>query len=252
MKRLAKVLMNLFIWFFILLTFFLVYLSFFHKELLVEYIEHLKLLIKNLWYWNYVIIFISAFLESFPLLWISLPWQTILIIIAGFLGYKHIYFSILLAFLWAILWNYVWYLLGIKYWDKFFLKYWNLIWIWQTDVKYIKKWIDKYGWAFVVLGKFHNLLRTFVPFIAWSSWMHKKFFMLWNIISSFIRALIMVILGVFFVENAKVIIENIWKVILVIILLIFLYIYFFKKDELKKYLDEKQRELDNIMKNNEK
>ena len=248
MKKVAWWIFKILIVFFVLLTFFFAYLSFFHKELLLDYLYKIKLIVESLWYWNYVIILFFWFIESFPLIWISVPWQTVLIIIAWFLGYEYIFMSILLAFIWAVLWNYVWYLMWVKYWENFFKKYWNWIGVWLTDIKYIKKWIDKHWWLFVVFWKFHNLFRAFVPFIAWSSWMHSTSFTLANIIGSFIRAVAMVLLWVFFVGNAEIILKNIWKIVLSIVVLFALYIFFFKKEELKKYIEEKSKEMDDMIK----
>jgi len=248
MKKIVWRIFKILIVFFVLLTFFFAYLSFFHKELLLDYLDKIKLIVENLGYWNYVIILFFWFIESFPLVWVSVPWQTVLIIIAWFLGYKYIFISIFLAFIWAVLWNYVWYLLGIKYWEKFFKKYGKFMWIWTTDIKYIKKWIDKNWWLFVVFWKFHNLFRAFVPFIAWSSWMKNFHFVMANIVGSFLRAVVMVILWVFFVENAEIILKNIWKIILFVVALFVLYVFFFKKEELKKYIKEKSKEMDDMIK----
>lgn len=250
MKKFFWWLFKILILFFVLLTFVFVYLSFFHKELLLYYLQQLKTLVTNLWYWNYIIIFIFGFVESFPLIWVSVPWQTILITIAWFLWYKHIIISSLLAFSGAILWNYVWYLMWVKYGESFFKKYWNWIGIGTTDIKYIKKGVEKHGLLFVIFWKFHNLFRAFVPFIAWSSWMHSTSFTLANIIWSFLRAIVMVLLWVFFIDNSEIILKNIWKIVLFIIFLFALYIFFFKKEEFKKYFKEKSKEMDEMMNKN--
>jgi len=70
----------------------------------------------------------------------------------------------------------------------------------------------------VIFGKFHNLFRAFVPFIAGSSKMNNKMFTVFNIIGSVLRAVVMVSLGVFFVENAEKILDNIGKILLVLVI----------------------------------
>lgn len=250
MKKFVWLTFKVFIILFILLTIFFTYLSFFHKELLLYYLDKIDVLVESLWYWNYIIIFLFWFIESFPLIWVSVPWQIVLITISWFLGYKHIFLVIWLAFLWAILWNYIWYIMWVKYWKNFFKKYWNRIGIWLTDIKYIKKWIRKHWWLFVIFWKFHSLLRAFVPFIAWSLWMHSLSFTFANILGSLMRAAVMVLLWVFFIENTEIILQHIWKVILFLIILFALYVFFFKKNELKMYIKEREKEMDNIMKKN--
>ena len=159
MKKIIEFLIKWFIIFFIILTFILLYFSIFDKQVILDILNRIKQIIANLWYWNYIIILVFGFVESFPLIWVSVPWQTILLIIAWFLWYNKIIVSWTFAMVWALLGNYFWYLLWIKYWDSFFWKYWNLIWIWKTDVKYIKKWLDKHWWLLIVFGKFNNMFR---------------------------------------------------------------------------------------------
>ena len=230
--------------FFLILTFVFIYLSIFDKQVILNWLDWIKHIVAKLWYWNYLIIFIFGFIESFPLVWISVPWQTVLLTVAGFLWYNHMYLAIFSASLWALLGNFTWYLLGVKYWETFFDRYWKFIGVTKTDVKYVKKWIEKHGWLLVILGKFHNMFRAFVPFIAGSSNMKTKHFTLFNIIGSILRAVVMVLLGVFFVQNAETILNNIWKILLVLVIWLLAYIYFFKKEEFMKYLKEKQAEME--------
>lgn len=248
MARIFKFILNIFLIWFLLITLFFGYLSIFHKDIILEYLLVMKNLVQSLWYRNFLIIFLFAFFESFPLIWTSIPWQIVLITVAWFLWPKYLIASILMASTWALLGNYAGYLLWLKYWDWFFRKYWHWIGIWQTDIKYIKKWIEKNWRLFVVLGKFHNLLRAFVPFIAWTSFMKNRKFMFANIVWSILRAIVMVILWVSFVKNAEAILSNIWKIMLFILITFALYIFFFKKKELMIYVHEKNKELDLIIK----
>ena len=90
-------------------------------------------------------------------------------------------------------------------------------------------------------------MRAFVPFIAWTSKMNNISFTLFNIIWSTFRAWSMVILWVFFVENATVILSNIGKVFMFILFWLGIYIYFFKKEEFQAYWEEKNLEIENLM-----
>ena len=243
MKKVLELLLKAFVIFFLILTFVFLYFSLFDKQIILNILAWMKDFVAWLWYWNYIIILVFWFIESFPLVWISVPWQTVLLMVAWFLGYQNMPLAMFCAAIWALLWNYFWYLLGVKFWDSFFEKYWKWIGITKTDIKYVKKWIEKHGWLFVIFWKFHNLFRAFVPFIAGSSKMNNKFFTVLNIIWSVFRAVVMVSLWVFFVNNAEKILDNIWKILLVIMLWLLAYIYFYKREEFMKYLEEKQKDI---------
>ena len=243
MAKLINFLTKLIIWFFIVLTFVFFYFSLFDKQIILNALDYMKHFVSQLWYWNYLIILVFGFIESFPLVWISVPWQTVLLIIAGFLGYSHMYLAMFCAALGAILWNFFGYLLGKKYWDSFFDKYGKFIWVTNTDIKYVKKWMNKYWWLLVVWGKFHNMFRAFVPFIAGSAKIGDLKFAILNFIGSVLRAVVMVFVWIYFVDNAEKILANIWKILLVIAVVILAYTWYFHKDEFKKYLEEKQKDL---------
>ncbi len=243
-SKILSLLAKLFIIIFVILTFVFMYFSLFDKQVILNWLELMKNFVNKLWYWNYVIIFIFAFIESFPLIWISVPWQTVLLIISWALWFDNMYLAMICAAIWALFWNFFWYLLWENYWDSFFDKYWKRVWVTKTDVKYIKGGIEKHWFLFVIFWKFHNLFRAFVPFIAGSSKMNDKKFILFNIIWSTLRAVVMVSLWVFFMDNAENILNNIWKVILVIVLFMLAYIYFFQKEKFTKYLEEKQKDLE--------
>lgn len=248
-KKILKFLFNLLNIIFIILMLVLAFISIFKQEWFELFIEWLKIQINWLWYWNYLIIFSSSFIEAFPVLWVVVPGQNILMIVWGFFGSlwkENLIYVGILASLWAILWNYVWYLLWKKYWDSFFEKYWNRFGVGTTEVKYLKKSIDKW-WAWgIIFWKFHQITRAFLPFIAWSMWMKWKNFMIYNVIWSIIWATTMVVLGMVFVEYYKIILNYIWYILIWILALIWLYIYKFKKEEFKKYMIEKNEEMERL------
>ena len=226
-------------------------LTLFKPELVKDFIEWIKTIIEGLLYWNYLIIFITSLIESFPVLVVVVPGQNILLIVWWFfseISRENLYYVILIASIWAIISNYIWYFLGIYYWEKLFKKYGLWFWIWQTEVKYLKKWVKKW-WAWgIILWKFHNLTRAFVPFIAGSMRMHHKSFFIYNIIGSTVRATTIVILWVVFAEYYEAVIDYFWYIMMWIMLLTWIYIYKFKKTEFLQYMREKNEEIENITK----
>jgi membrane-associated protein len=237
-----KLLNILLIW----LTIVLALISIFKKEWIITFIEWLEKLIHWLGNFNYFIAWISSFIEWLPVLWLVVPWQNILLIVWWFfwnINSMNLIFVMYIASIWAIIWNFVWYKLWEIYWDSFFKKYWYWFWIWLTEVKYLKKWIHKWWALWIIIWKFHPVSRAFLPFIAWSMGMNSRKFMIYNIIGSIVRAIVIISLWVLFVEYYKIILEYIWTVILWIFAILWIYIYKFKKKEFMKYLEEKNNEI---------
>jgi len=233
--------------FLIFITIALWIISLVKPEWAKAFIDWIQTIINNLWNWNYVIVFLSWLIESFPILWVVVPWQNVLLIVWGFfakLNQTNLIYVITIASIWAILSNYIWYVLWVYYWDTFFKKYWNWFGIWLTEVKYLKKWIKKWWPAWIILWKFHNLTRAFLPFIAWSMWMNKTSFFIYNCIWSIIRAITIVVLWVLFASYYEIIIDYMMYIMIWVTLLVSFYIYRFKKKDFMEYVKEKNEELD--------
>lgn len=200
--------------------------------------------------WNYVVVFVSGMIESFPVLWVVVPGQNILLIAGWFFAEQSttkLIFVILFASLWAIVWNYIGYILWKKYGKKFFKQYGLWFGIGETEVEYLEKWIKKWGPWGIILGKFHNIARAFVPFIAWSMWMQSKKFMVYNIIGSVLRASTIVLLWVLFAKTYETIIDYFEYIFLWIFALMWIYIYLFKKKEFLIYMEKKNKEIEEKM-----
>lgn len=250
-KKIIKIIIDICIKLLVALTIILWLLALFKPELIKDFIEWMRWIIYSLGYWNYIIIFITSLIESFPLLWVVVPGQNILLIVWGFFGeisMKNLYYVIFIASIWAILSNYIGYFLGIYYWERFVKKYGIWFWIGQTEVRYLEKWVKKWGAWGIILWKFHNLTRAFVPFIAGSMKMHPKSFFLYNIIGSTVRATVIVILWVVFAEYYETIIDYLQYILIWIMILTGVYIYKFKKKEFMQYMKEKNEEIENMVK----
>lgn len=249
MKKFLSILLKIFNFLFILLSIFLLFVAIFKKEWFEAFIEWMKIVVEELGAWNYLIVFTSSFIEAFPVIWVVLPWQNILMVVWWFFGnlsQQNLIYVWILASLWAIFWNYIWYLLWKKYWDSFFEKYWNRFGIWLTEVKYLKKSIDKWWAIWIIFWKFHPITRAFLPFIAGSMGMKSKSFMIYNIIGSIIWSSTMVILWMIFVEYYKIILEYAGYIFTWILICIWIYIYKFKKEEFSQYLREKNSEMERL------
>ncbi len=250
-KKIIKLVFQIINIILIFLTLALALIAIFKKEWIEVAIEWLKVVIEWMWAWNYLIAWVSSLIEAFPVLWVIVPWQNILLIVWGFfwnISLMNLWYVMLVACLWAIIWNYIGYLLWTIYWDSFFKKYWNRFGIWLTEVRYLKKWINKWWPWWIIVWKFHPMTRAFLPFIAWSMWMASTKFMIYNILWSIIRAIVIISLWVVFVEYYKVILEYIWEFMLVVLAITWFYIYKYRRKEFKQYMHEKNMELEELHK----
>ncbi len=233
------------------LTIIIAIISIFDKELIINLIKKLEIIIQSLWNWNYIIAFSSSLIEAFPVLWVVVPGQNILLIVWSFfakISTTNLIYIYIIASIWAIIWNYIWYLLGKIYWDSFFSKYWIWFGIWLTEVKYLKKWIDKWWPIWITLWKFHPITRAFLPFIAWSMWMKNMTFMLYNVLWSIIRSITIITLWVVFGKYYETIVNHIWKFMLIVFFILWIYIYKYKRKEFMIYIEEKNKEMDQMWK----
>ncbi|MFK7780093.1 MAG: DedA family protein [Candidatus Gracilibacteria bacterium] len=250
-KRIIQTIFYLINLILITLTISLAFISIFKKEWIENFIEWMKLVIEGLGTWNYLIAGTSSLIEAFPVLGVIVPGQNILLIVGGFFGNisnTNLIYVVILASVGAIIGNYIGYLLGKKFGDSFFKKYGYWFGIGLTEVKYLKKGIDKWGAWGIIVGKFHPMTRAFLPFIAGSMGMHNKKFMIYNVIGSIVRAITIILLGVLFVEYYKIILEYIGTIMIGFTVIIGFYIFKYKRKEFVQYLKEKNEEIENMSK----
>lgn len=246
LKKLLDILMKALI----ALTLVFALLTIFKPDIILSFIEWIKWIIVLIWYWNYVIIFLSWLIEGFPVLWVVVPWQNILMIVWWFfwnMSTLNLIYTIIIASVWAIISNWIWYILWRYYWENFFKKYWLWFWIGETEVKYLKKWIKKWWATWIILWKFHNLARAFVPFIAGTMKMDKKIFWIYNIIWSILRSVVIIFLWVFLAEYYEVILQYFWYILTWIMIIWWIFIWKYKKKEFLVYMEDKNREIESKM-----
>ena len=73
--------------------------------------------------------------------------------------------------------------------------------------------------------------------------MREDKFWLYNMVGSIIWAISINFLGIYFIDNYETILDNLWKIMLGILVGVFLYFYFFKRELLKQYMKEKEEEI---------
>jgi len=230
--------------FFTILSLILIVISLVKPELIKSGIAWIGELITTLGNWNYLIAFASACAESLPIIGTALPGMNIMILVGWFWGKTHILGTILLAALGAMIGNYIGYWIGKWYGHEIIEKYGDYIWLWKTEQKILSKQIEKNWFWYIVLGKFHNFTRSFIPFIAGASGMQEKNFWIYNTIGSIIWATSINLLGILFIDQYETILDNLGTIMMVILGLVFAYFYFFRRDSLKQYMQDKQQEIE--------
>ena len=250
LKKTLSFLAKFFAAFFGILAVSIMLISLFRPSWMEIGINWIGELIRTIGYWNYLIAFASACIESLPFIGTAVPGMNIMILIGGFWGKTHFTLTIIFAILGAMLGNYIGFWIGKWYGKDLIEKYGDWFGIGRTEAKILERQIQKNGFWYVVLGKFHNLTRAFIPFIAGGSGMEEKNFWLYNMIGSIIWAASINLLGIFFIDNYKSILENLGTIMLVFFLGFALYMYIYKREYLKEYMRDKEKEI--IEKQNKK
>jgi len=247
MKRFVHILMQIFSILFVAITFVLLFIAIFKKELFENFIDSIKKLVEIWGNGNYVILFFSSFVETLPVIGMTFPGQNILLIIGWFfanISYWNLIWVIIITSIWGIIGNYIGYWMGVKWGKVFFEKYGLWFGIGETEISYLKKGIEKWWAIWITLWKFHPLTRSFLPFIAGSAGMKSKKFMFYNAIGSIVWSIIMICFGVIFAQYYQFFLEYSGTISIFILTCVVLYIYFFKKKEFLYYLQEKNAELE--------
>lgn len=242
-KKIMKYIFKFFVYLFSAISLALLAITIFRPEWIKAAIEWIGELIKTLGYWNYSLAWFSAFIESLPVIWVLVPGMNIMILVGGFWGKFHFFQTIVCATIWAMLGNYIGYIIGKKYGKYIITQYGDWVGIGLTEQKILERQIQKNGFWYIVLGKFHGTLRAFIPFVAGASNMHEKNFWIYNSIGSIIWAISINLIGIFFVEKYEIILDNFWKISTVILILLGLYMIIFQRETLKQYWNDKNAEI---------
>jgi membrane protein DedA with SNARE-associated domain len=168
-----KILQQILLWtakavtiFFTVLTFGLVILSFVKPGWIESAIKWIGELITMLGNWNYLVAFLSACIESLPIIGTAVPGMNIMILVGGFWAREHFILTLLSAIVWAMLGNALGYWIGKTIGKEILDKYGDWIGIGKTEEKIFSDQLKKNGFWYIVLWKFHNFSRAFVPFLA--------------------------------------------------------------------------------------
>lgn len=82
--------------------------------------------------------------------------------------------------------------------------------------------------------------------------MAEKNFWLYNMIGSIVWAISIILLGIFFIDRYESILDNLGKITLGIIIVVFGYMYFFQRVKLTTYMRDKQFEMEEKIREKQK
>ncbi|OIP53122.1 hypothetical protein AUK10_02840 [Candidatus Gracilibacteria bacterium CG2_30_37_12] len=236
------------------ILFVLTAIAIFKPSWIEQFIGWMEKQIHLLGNWNYLIAFASSIIESFPVIGVLVPGQQVMLLVGGFfgkVGHLQLGYMICFAIIGALIGNAIGYFLGKWYGTEFLEKYGDWFGLGRTELKILKKQIEKNGAWFIILGKFHNFTRAFIPFIAGSMGMQTGKFWMYNIIGSVLWAGIIITLGVAFVTYYKTILSYFSYILMGIMVVSILYVYLFKREFFMAYIKEKEQEIEDKIREKE-
>ncbi len=229
---------------FFVLAFGLIGVALFYPSLLRNFIEWLHDVVRLLGWWNWPLAFGLGFIESVPLLGMAVPGQNALFVLGGFVAQKHWLPLVALVSCAIMAGDIVGYLLWRYQWERFIEKYGKYFGIGKTEIHYLSRALDKYGARAMVLSKRNGYARGIIPFIAGTGKMKWGTFILFNILWSVVYAALLLTLARIFVWYYQTIIPYIRWIMIGVLLMVWLYLWFFKRESLKRYLKAKEKELE--------
>lgn len=156
--------------------------------------------------WAYVVIFLAAIAETIPGVGIVVPGQ--LIVIAGgaaaSLGYIDIGDVMIVSTIGAVLGDYLGYVGGRKGGKQLLLRYGGRMGLKAEHLDKAHGAIEKNPFAAIVLGRFNNLTRAFLPYAAGSVGLAPRKFFVYNLIGGVLWGVSSTLLGVVFGRSYKV------------------------------------------------
>lgn len=167
--------------------------------LLTMTIEWLNGVIEFLWWKNYALIAGIWFLESIPFINIAFPGQTFMILISWFVAQTQPIITVLLVIIAWIVWDTVAYKVGRYKWESIMRHYWPTFWLTEEWTAKLKKMTHEHAHWALFASKWNSYTRGMLPFIAGSSHMNFREFMLYNVLWSIVYWVVIVVLSSLFI-----------------------------------------------------
>ncbi len=182
--------------------------------------------------WSYLLLFLTAFLESSAFIGLVVPGETV-VVIAGFLsynGYLNTWDCVLLAAGGAVMGDSMGYLLGSRVWRNYYRTHRKILFIREAYVEKTYAYFRRHGVSTVFFGRFISVLRLFVPMVAGMSEMPYGRFLFYNASGGILWSFTFVSLGFFFGESWQLAERwagrvGVFVLFILIVVAVFLYFY---------------------------
>lgn len=194
---------------------------------------------------GYPILFLLNILETAVVFGFVLPADTLLVT-SGFLAHLGIFnlkYSILVSFFGAVIGDSIAYHMGNKYGRKALKENGKLFGIKQKHFVVTKDFFDKHGNKSVFVGRFIGYIRSFVPLLAGINHMPRRQFYFYQITGALFWSVFFNLVGYYFGANWEIIhskIKIIGETTFIVLLVIILGIYFYRKSKKRKEIIAKE------------
>ncbi len=198
----------------------------------IPYLEHLNI-------WWYLIVFLSAFIESIIIAGYFMPGSTIIIIfwMLAWGWYYDLWDVLFFSVLWNVLWNLTSFYIWKKVWNKalkegfYFIKAEHFI---KAD-----KFFEEHWWKSVLFWKLIPGVKENIPFVAWilEMWVWK--FLFYNILGGIVWSIIFV--GLWYIFSSSLTLAETWATrfwYIILILFLFFWIIYLIKYLFIKFRDD--------------
>jgi membrane-associated protein len=203
-------------------------------ELLTMTIHWLNGVIEFLWWKNYVLVGWIWIIESIPFLNIAFPGQTFMILIAWFVAQSHLILTVLIVVCAWIIWDTIAYKLWKYKWESLMRHYWPTFWLTQEWVEKLQKMTHEHAHRALFASKWNSYTRWMLPFVAGSSGMNFREFMLYNVLGSIVYGVVIVLLSRLFIWHYDKVVPYIrWIWLSVVGIVWIVYIVKYYKNERK-------------------
>ena len=151
-------------------------------------------------HWGYLILFLSAVVETLPVLGTFIPGHTV-VFFSGFLAYAGIFrldAAIVVAFAGAVTGDLLAYIIGRKYGHDFIIRYGKYFFLNEKRYEKTKAMIEEHAGKTLIIGRFGSFTRALTAFIAGTSKVKFHKFIFYAIIGGAAWASSSVLVGYFF------------------------------------------------------
>ncbi len=165
----------------------------------IELQELLKDVSMTLGGWTYVVVGVSAFLETGAFIGLVAPGETVVILAGAVAGQGAISIYVTIGIVWAAAWagDSVSFVIGRRLGRGFVMRHGHRVTITPERFRQVEGYFQRHGGKTILIGRFIGLVRAMAPFIAGSSGMRYPQFVPYSILGTGLWAAAFTLAGYF-------------------------------------------------------